>query len=209
MASITIHTALIDHPKGNEFYHSICPEKLEKQIATYCRENWDLDREPPADDGEMMEAFTEKLRPLGYDTYINRNEFELSLPQPFASTNHLLEELEAIRHLALNTRAIGLAARRERIAWLAGKAIESAGEPIPSLPTFTVFCLRSNSSTIWTAPLQATDADEAKAKGIQAFLADLNDGDEPGDENYSEDDIQCLGVAAGDIQILHWEDINN
>jgi hypothetical protein len=51
--------------------------------------------------------------------------------------------------------------------------------------------------------VEATDLDSAIQAGRERCLADWND--ETG-APFTMDDIHCLGIAGGDIKILHWED---
>ena len=74
---------------------------------------------------------------------------------------------------------------------------------MPPLPTFTVFCQQTDQiGTTHIAPVEAADLESAILAGREQCLADWNGGD----DIFTLDDIHCLGVAEGDINILHWED---
>ena len=63
---------------------------------------------------------------------------------------------------------------------------------------FTAFCQDADAQgTIWINPVEASDIEAAKAAAIAGCAVDWG---------YDEDDIHCLGIAAGDVEILHWED---
>lgn len=84
-------------------------------------------------------------------------------------------------------------------------------EPDPR--AFTVFCQdETGSGTIWIDTVEASNADAAALLGQQKCAQDW--GRYAEDENGEEDpetldceSIHVLGVAAGDVKILHWEDI--
>jgi len=96
---------------------------------------------------------------------------------------------------------------------------------IPTLPTlpsvrcFTVFCQESGGAgTIHIASNEATDLESAIIAGKQQCIKDWSSGFEEGEEEvegkgegkgeslWSLESVHCLGVAAGDVEILHWED---
>jgi len=75
--------------------------------------------------------------------------------------------------------------------------------PISTTP-FTIFCQQADrQGTIHIDTVEATDLDSAIQAGRERCLADWNDDT---GSPYTLEDIHCLGVAAGDITILHWED---
>ena len=73
--------------------------------------------------------------------------------------------------------------------------------------TFTVFCQQADQlGTIHIDSVEATDLDSAIQAGREQCLADWNGGAcEPG-APFTLEDIHCLGVAEGDVRILHWQD---
>ena len=77
--------------------------------------------------------------------------------------------------------------------------------------TYTVFCRQvSNEGTTHIDTVEAEDVPNAILAGRQQCLNDWN-----GDWNsgttplFTLDDIHCLGIAAGNVAILHWEDPTN
>lgn len=78
-----------------------------------------------------------------------------------------------------------------------------SGNGAPTLKTFTVFCRdASNTGTTWIAAVEAEDQEEAAVLGRKQCLDDWTN------DNVLIDleDIVVLGVAEGDVKILHWED---
>jgi hypothetical protein len=73
--------------------------------------------------------------------------------------------------------------------------------------TFTVFCQQADQlGTVHIDSVEAPDLESAIRTGRGQCLADWN-GDNSGfDAPLTLDDIHCLGVAEGDVRILHWED---
>jgi hypothetical protein len=73
--------------------------------------------------------------------------------------------------------------------------------------TFTVFCRQSsNDGTTHIDTVEAEDVPSAILAGRQHCLRDWNSGTEP---LFTLEDIHCLGIAAGNVTILHWEDPTN
>lgn len=73
--------------------------------------------------------------------------------------------------------------------------------------SYTVFCQQADQlGTIHIDAVEATDLASAILAGREQCLADWNGGATGADAPFTLDDIHCLGVCAGDIQILHWED---
>ena len=73
--------------------------------------------------------------------------------------------------------------------------------------TFTVFCQQADRlGTIHIDSLEAADLASAIQAGREQCLADWNGGSTGADAAFTLEDIHCLGVAEGDVRILHWED---
>lgn len=73
--------------------------------------------------------------------------------------------------------------------------------------TFTVFCQQADQlGTIHIDTVEAADLDSAIQAGRAQCLADWNGGACEPEAPFNLEDIHCLGVAAGDITILHWQD---
>ena len=78
---------------------------------------------------------------------------------------------------------------------------------MPPLPTFTVFCQqRDQLGTIHIDTVGAADLESAILAGREQCLSDWNGDSSPEDAPFKLEDIHCLGVSEGDINILHWED---
>jgi hypothetical protein len=74
-------------------------------------------------------------------------------------------------------------------------------------PTFTVFCQQVDQlGTIHIDTVEAADLDTAIQAGREQCLADWNGGASGPDAPFTLADIHCLGVAEGDVRILHWQD---
>ena len=73
--------------------------------------------------------------------------------------------------------------------------------------TYTIFCQQTDQlGTIHIDTVEATDLESAIQTGREQCLADWN-GDTRGPEApFTLKDIHCLGVAQGDVTILHWQD---
>lgn len=80
----------------------------------------------------------------------------------------------------------------------------------PLTCTFTVFCQQSDGGgTIHIASVQATDLAAAIVAGKQQCIADWSAGSTPEQSQWNAETVHCLGVAAGNIEILHWQDQTN
>ena len=68
-------------------------------------------------------------------------------------------------------------------------------------PTFTAWCCQANGGgTIHIASFEAPDLNAAIEQGILQCMEDW--------EEENPANIHLLGIAAGDAEILHWNDIN-
>jgi hypothetical protein len=75
------------------------------------------------------------------------------------------------------------------------------------LKTFTVFCQQENQlGTIHIDSVEAADLESAILAGREQCLADWNGGTTGENAPFTLADIHCLGVAEGDVNILHWQD---
>lgn len=84
---------------------------------------------------------------------------------------------------------------------------ETATESV--MPTFTFWCQQSDGTgTIYIGSLEAPDIEAAKLAAVQECCDEWNSGSGEDDEpTYTPDNIHLLGIAAGDVEILHWQDI--
>jgi len=77
----------------------------------------------------------------------------------------------------------------------------------PSTTSFTVFCQESGGSgTIHIDSVEAADLESAIIAGKQQCIHDWSAGTEPGETPWTMENIHCLGIVAGNISILHWQD---
>lgn len=75
-------------------------------------------------------------------------------------------------------------------------------EPAEGCNTYTIFCQhKDRQGTIHIDTVQAPDLDAAILAGRENCLSDWGGG-----ATITLEDIHCLGVAEGDVNILHWED---
>ena len=73
--------------------------------------------------------------------------------------------------------------------------------------TFTVFCQQVDQlGTIHIDSVEAVDLESAILTGRAQCLADWNGGTSGENPCFTLEDIHCLGVAEGDVNILHWQD---
>ena len=73
--------------------------------------------------------------------------------------------------------------------------------------TFTVFCQEAGGGgTIHIASVEAADLEAAIIAGKQQCIDDWSAGSGPDESRWNPETVHCLGIAAGNIKILHWED---
>jgi hypothetical protein len=76
-----------------------------------------------------------------------------------------------------------------------------------SVTVFTVFCQETGGcGTIHIASVEAADLEAAIIAGKQQCIDDWSDGLPTDESRWNEQTVHCLGVAEGDVTILHWED---
>jgi hypothetical protein len=72
------------------------------------------------------------------------------------------------------------------------------------LPTYTVFCCQADAQgTTHIDSVEAPDLTSAIQAGREQCLRDWTAGPTG---TLTLEDIHCLGIAEGDVTILHWED---
>jgi len=77
----------------------------------------------------------------------------------------------------------------------------------PSVPRFTVFCREADGSgTVHIHSVKAADLESAILAGKQQCIDDWSDRTSEAESPWTMETIHCLGVAAGDVDILHWQD---
>jgi hypothetical protein len=75
------------------------------------------------------------------------------------------------------------------------------------LQPFTVFCQETGGGgTIHIASVEAADLESAITAGKQQCIDDWSAGTCESPSPWTMETVHCLGVAAGEINILHWED---
>jgi hypothetical protein len=73
--------------------------------------------------------------------------------------------------------------------------------------TFTVFCQESGGGgTIHIASVEAADLEAAIIAGKQQCIDDWSAGSTTDESQWNQETVHCLGIAAGNIEILHWQD---
>lgn len=95
-----------------------------------------------------------------------------------------------------------------------GSATEHSIEPVSEdltvgLRKYTVFCQEAGArGTIHIDSVMAEDLESAITAGKQGCIDDWSVGfdDEEGESPWNMDTVHCLGVATGDLEIVHWED---
>jgi hypothetical protein len=64
---------------------------------------------------------------------------------------------------------------------------------------FTAFCQEiDGSGTIWINPIHADSLSDAMIVAVESCAADWA---------MDVEEVRVLGIAAGDVDILHWEDL--
>ena len=57
----SVHIAVVSHRHGMNVYAATTKERLEKQVADYCRNSWDdfveEDQEPPKKDADVIDVY--------------------------------------------------------------------------------------------------------------------------------------------------------
>jgi hypothetical protein len=86
------------------------------------------------------------------------------------------------------------------------------------MPRFTVFCQEAgcSSDTVHISSHAAVDLESAIIAGKQQCIKDWSSGsgeeegegeaEGDGESPWNLESVHCLGVAAGNVEILHWED---
>ena len=75
------------------------------------------------------------------------------------------------------------------------------------MPHYTIFCQQTDQlGTIHIDTVEATDLESAIQAGREQCLADWNGCTNEPNAPFTLADIHCLGVAQGDVTILHWQD---
>jgi hypothetical protein len=202
---LPIHTAVITRPEGTTLYVSATRRDLIARIGDYCREHWSsVSSGPPQEeDRDLIDAYFFEHP----EDSLTVTERSIDLPEPYASAPKLLDQLASI----LSALAAYQTGNGDAYTALCGEIANAsaiiANASTPSVPRFTVFCREADSSgTIHIDSVKAADLESAILAGKQQCIDDWSDRTSEAESPWTMETIHCLGVAAGDVEILHWQD---
>ena len=213
---LPIHAAIITHAKGAIPVIASSHCDLISRIGDWCRKHWSSvsDDPPPQNNRDLVDAYFHD----NPDASLEVAEGGVDFPEPFASGPKLLAQLECLL-AALCAYKPG---DGEACAVLCREVADTraviAQASAPSIPRFTVFCQEAGCSgdTVHISTHEAADLESAILAGKQQCLKDRSSGsggEEGGEKGEGDGEspwnlksVHCLGVAAGDVEILHWED---
>lgn len=120
---------------------------------------------------------------------------------------HSTQQVEIDLRTAQIIRSVFLPANPNKLRKAAPEVVSAAKNFIaavnqtPSgIPTFTAWCQeKSGEGTIWVGSFEAEDLEAAKAGAIERCAEDWHP--------FEAENIHLLGIAAGDVEILHWQDV--
>ncbi len=215
---ITLYAACISQDESAVPIVSTSHGDLLVQVGQYCREHWSgvSTGPPPGDLKTLIEAYF-----ASSDESIKNLEFMSDLPQPYASAPALLAVLQDVAGTPkhgepepcgaefnqdwesdMSERAIN---RLHELIDCARAVIAKASALIPVVPTFTAFCQEAGGQgTIHIVAVEADELEDAITAAKQQCIADWSS--HPDDNRWNMETVHCLGVAAGDVEILHWHD---
>jgi hypothetical protein len=105
---------------------------------------------------------------------------------------HIFDGLKAGGDLHAAALAAECIAARVREVGLEENANAAARE------TYTAFCIQANrEGTIWIDTVEAVSLVDAEQKAVEKCAAAWE---------YPVEDVHCLGIAAGNVEILDWND---
>jgi hypothetical protein len=204
---VTIHTAFITDGKRAFEIVSACYDDLIARIGEYCRQHWSEVSSglPPENLKVLVDAYFASA-----DASIEFTRERPDLPEPYASAPKLLACLESL----LAAQSAYKPGDGETFAALCGEIVDaravvakSSATLIRALPSFTVFCQEAGGNgTIHIDHIEAGDLEAAIIAGKQQCIDDWSDRTTETDSPWNMETVHCLGVAAGDVEILHWED---
>ena len=223
---LPVHTAVIIHDEGATQYVSASHGELIELIGGWCRTHWASvsDKPPPADVRNLIDAYF-------YDNVedsLEVTEESIDLPGPYASASEMLAMLKDVAETPkhgepepsdpefnqdweaeMGRHAI---ARLHELIDCARAVIAKVSVPsvptTPPIPRFTVFCQEAGcpGDTVHIASHAVADLEAAIIAGKQQCIKDWSTGLKEGEIPRNLESVHCLGVAAGDVEILHWED---
>ena len=204
---VTIHTAFITDGKRAFEVVSSSHDDLIARIAEYCRQHWsEVSGEPPPENLKVLvDAYFASA-----DASIEVSQERPDLPEPYASAPKLLARLESL----LAAQSAYKPGDGEAFAALCGEIVaaravvaKASAILIRALPSFTVFCQETGGKgTIHIDCVEAADLESAIIAGKQQCIDDWSDRTTETESPWNMETVHCLGVAAGDVGILHWED---
>ena len=202
---VTIHSAFITDGKHTLEIVSASHDDLIARIGAYCLQHWSSvsSGPPPENLKVLVDAYFASA-----DTSIEFTREQLDLPEPYASAPRLLACLESL----LADQSAYKPGDGEALAVLCSEILDArkvlakaSATLIPVVPTFTVFCQEaSGQGTIHIAEVEAANLEDAITVGKQQCIDDWSTG--PDDTRWNMETVHCLGVASGDVEILHWQD---
>ena len=204
---VTIHTAFITDGKRAFEIVSASHDDLIARIGEYCRQHWsEVSSEPPSENLKVLiDAYFASA-----DASIEFTRERPDLPEPYASAPRLLAKLESL----LAAQSAYKPGDGEAFAALCGEIVDARAVVakasailIPVVPSFTVFCQETGGNgTIHIDHIEAADLESAITAGKQRCIDDWSAGLTEGESPWNMETVHCLGVAAGDVDILHWQD---
>jgi hypothetical protein len=206
---LPIHTAIITHAKGASSHIASSHRDLINQIGDWCRKHWSSvsDDPPPQNTRDLVDAYFHD----NPDASLDVAEGGLDFPEPYASGPKLLAQLQYLL-AALCAYKPGdgeaCAVLCREVTDTRAVIAKASGLTDPTVSHFTVFCQEAGGGgTIHIAAVQAADLESAITAGKQQCIEDWSCGPgEYGESPWTLETVHCLGVAAGDVDILHWED---
>jgi hypothetical protein len=201
---VTIHTAFITDGKHAFEIVSASHDDLITRIGDYCRQHWsEVSSGPPPENLKVLvDAYFASA-----DASIEVSTERSVLPEPYASAPKLLSQLGTLV-AALSVHKSDDGSAYAAVCGMLNDArfiINRA--TVPSTPRFTVFCQETGGKgTIHIDCVEAADLEAAIIAGKQQCIDDWSDRTTETESHWNMETVHCLGVAAGDVGILHWED---
>ena len=215
---LPIHAATITHTKGTSPYIASCYSGLISQIADYCRKHWSsvTDDPPPQNNDDLVAAYFLH----NPDASLEVAEGGVDLPEPCISPQALLDFAQAVLAIPVVRKSVD---NYEACRWhdshyrdLGLAALDIIDKvsvlSTPSITRFTVFCQEAGcgDDTIHISTHAAADLASAILAGKQQCIKDWSTGsgeeEGEGESQWTMESVHCLGVAAGEVEILHWEE---
>jgi hypothetical protein len=202
---VTIHAAFITDGKHTLEIVSASHDDLIARIGGYCLQHWaSVSSGPPPENLKVLvDAYFASA-----DASIEFTREQPDLPEPYASATRMLACLESL----LAAQSAYKPGDGEALAVLCSEILDArkvvakaSSTLIPVVPTFTVFCQEaSGQGTIHIVAVEAANLEDAITAGKQQCIDDWSTG--PDDTRWNMETVHCLGVASGDVEILHWQD---